>query len=388
MPASTQRLTSLDGLRGLAALVVLFHHVLLASVPVLAAAHLTGATTLPGWAAALVNTPLHLLWAGQEWVLVFFALSGFVLTVPAVRGKAFSAARYYPHRLLRLYGPVWAAIAFAVALRMLVPHDPVPGASWWLAAHQEPISAWELEHDGTLVFGTGGFAATSVLWSLRWEVLFSLFLPAFVLLASRTRRTPWMVAAGALLVIAVGGGDAPHYMPAFLLGSVMAFQVERLHALGRRLEAPGARRVLAKAGLVAFFVLAMTSTWWLRPGPGVAEGLVRALVAAGACVAVALPFALRPVRSFLDSPVMQWLGSRSFSLYLVHEPIVVAAAFALGASAGVAPVAAVAVPLALVAAEVFFRVAERPIHHLSRALGIAVERRLGARPRRTAEQPA
>src|SRR4029077_1970080 len=73
--ASSERLTSLDGLRGLAAIVVMIHHIVLAAVPVLAAVYVAGAHgALPAWADVLVHSPLHLLWAGEEFVLVFFAL--------------------------------------------------------------------------------------------------------------------------------------------------------------------------------------------------------------------------------------------------------------------------------------------------------------------------
>jgi peptidoglycan/LPS O-acetylase OafA/YrhL len=354
----------------------------LASVPVLAAVYLTGAhPTLPGWAAALVQTPLHLLWAGEEFVLVFFALSGFVLTMPTVRGHAFDAARYYPYRLLRLYGPVWAAMVVAVVLHSAVPHDAVHGASWWLNAHDEPVGAWQVEHDGTLIFGTGGFAATSVLWSLRWEVLFSLFLPVFLWIGRRTRGMPWVLAAVAFLVLALSGGhDSPRYMPAFLLGSLMAFQIDRLRLLGDRLAAPTAGNRAVKLGLVVVCVAAITAGWWVQDawlGHGVVRDVVqhalRSVVALGACVAVALPLVVRSFARFLDTPVMQWTGARSFSLYLVHEPIVVSAAFALGGRASIVALAAIAVPVALLAAEVFFRAAERPIHGLSRRVG-----RLGA----------
>jgi peptidoglycan/LPS O-acetylase OafA/YrhL len=131
-----------------------------------------------------------------------------------------------------------------------------------------------------------------------------------------------------------------------------------------------------KATLVAACVVAMTSVWWLQPHSSVVEHGLRAVVAAGACIAVALPLLLGSLRSFLETPVMQWAGSRSFSLYLVHEPIVVAAAFALGGTASVVLVAALAVPVALVAAEGFFRVAERPMHRWSRAFGQWVEARV------------
>ena len=46
-----ERLPSLDGLRGFAALVVLTHHVVMAGVPLLAAAYVAGShAAAPGWA--------------------------------------------------------------------------------------------------------------------------------------------------------------------------------------------------------------------------------------------------------------------------------------------------------------------------------------------------
>ena len=195
-PSRPERLPSLDGLRGFAALVVLTHHVVMAGVPLLAAAYVAGShTAVPGWADVLTYSPLHLLWAGEEFVLVFFALSGFVLTMPTVRGRGFSPARYYP---LSPPAPVRPGLGGDPLRRRPAvcssPHAAVHDASWWLNAHSESVNAWQLEHDGTLVFGTGGFAATSVLWSLRWEVLFSLFLPVFLFIGTRTRGMPWVVA--------------------------------------------------------------------------------------------------------------------------------------------------------------------------------------------------
>jgi peptidoglycan/LPS O-acetylase OafA/YrhL len=381
--ARTERLPALDGLRGVAAFIVLAHHVVLAGVPLLAAVYLSGADpVLPGWAWALVRTPLHVLWSGEEIVLVFFALSGFVLAMPAVRGAALSPARYYPHRLLRLYGPVWAAIGLALASRVVVGHHAVDGASWWLNAHDEHVAAAGVLHDVTLVSGTAGFEVTSVLWSLRWEVVYSLALPLVLLVGARTRDRPGGAAALAVGALALFGAHAaPRYLPAFVLGSLMAFQVDRLRAVGATLAAPTAGNRLARGAAAVACLALLTSDWWVTPwlwlpvgyARTVLEHAVPAAVALGACLAVALPFLLGDLRRVLERPAVQWAGSRSFSLYLVHEPIVVAVAFALGGRAPVLLLAAAAIPAAVVAAELFFRVAERRIHRWSRRLGRACE---------------
>ncbi|MDA4895261.1 acyltransferase family protein, partial [Streptomyces sp. MS2A] len=104
------RITGLDGLRGVAALVVLLYHASLVARPWLDPAAWT----------TLTETPLKLLLAGTESVLIFFVLSGIVVALPALRG-GFDWARYYPARLLRLYVPVAAALLFAAALIVLLP---------------------------------------------------------------------------------------------------------------------------------------------------------------------------------------------------------------------------------------------------------------------------
>ena len=82
-PRGAGRLRELDGLRGLAAVVVLIHHCLL-TVPALAE---VGARpgTVPGGALErlLALTPAHLLWGGYEAVLVFFILLFSPVTFPA-----------------------------------------------------------------------------------------------------------------------------------------------------------------------------------------------------------------------------------------------------------------------------------------------------------------
>src|SRR3954470_23660048 len=105
----SNRLPSLDGLRGLAALVVVVHHCAL-TVPALAAQMFGPDNSSPAW--WLAWTPAYLLWAGREAVLVFFVLSGFVLSLPRLSGgKSGRWASYYRKRMVRLYVPVVAAVA-------------------------------------------------------------------------------------------------------------------------------------------------------------------------------------------------------------------------------------------------------------------------------------
>ena len=74
------RLAALDGLRGIAALVVVFHHIYQIARPFIE-------PTTHAWAVGslwwfISSTPIKLLSAGSESVLVFFVLSGLVVPLP------------------------------------------------------------------------------------------------------------------------------------------------------------------------------------------------------------------------------------------------------------------------------------------------------------------
>lgn len=84
-PPLLPRVRALDGIRGLAAVVVVVHHTFLVS-PLLANPYQNPYDVRPGTIAWWATyTPLHLFWDGTEAVFVFFVLSGFVLSLPLAR---------------------------------------------------------------------------------------------------------------------------------------------------------------------------------------------------------------------------------------------------------------------------------------------------------------
>jgi peptidoglycan/LPS O-acetylase OafA/YrhL len=98
----------------------------------------------------------------------------------------------------------------------------------------------------------------------------------------------------------------------------------------------------------------------------------------GGALLIFVFIAWRPAVGLGSKTLMRWLGSRSFSLYLVHEPVVVSVAMVLKTTQPL-NVGLVAIPLALLAAEVFFRLVERPSHRFSRTAGKAMEDRMRRR---------
>jgi peptidoglycan/LPS O-acetylase OafA/YrhL len=391
-PGENGRLPSLDGLRGLAALVVLAHHTLLASEPTLAGPYHDGpfpAGGSVGW--LLTYTPLHILWAGPEFVVVFFVLSGFVLSRPTAAGGARPRAlSYYPRRLLRLYLPVWAAVALAAALHLALSHASLPTASWWLDAHSEPLTLEAVRQDaGLLSKYTGHWAVLDVLWSLRWEVLFSLALPLLlavtVWVPSRSSRHSLSALVALLCCAALAWHGSSEYLlelPPFVLGMVLAFRLEQIERLGQRLRGRTPGSVSLKLLLAVACVCGLTADWWIPFGGDPAmEGFAAVVVALGACLTVVAALVLVSFGAFLRSPPMAWTGRRSYSLYLVHSPIVVALAFAAGGRFSLGYLLA-AFSLSLGAAAIFFGLIEAPAHRFARGIGARSSRVPPARPAR------
>lgn len=354
------RVRALDGLRGVAALVVVVYHVLLASsAPLSQALARPNGPHLTPLLYALAYTPLRIVWAGPEWVIVFFVLSGFVLTLAVSGSNRFDAWFYYPSRFVRLYVPVWGALVVAAAAHTLVAHNAVPSATGWLNLHAVPFTVSALGHEGTLVFGAGDRWFTTVLWSLHWEVIFSLLLPLFVVAA---RANPLVAGSIALALTTLGLHSGwLHFLPTFMLGCAMAFEADRIRSLFSK------RRVWM-VGLPAAVAL-LTADAWLRSGAG--EVIALPLEAAGAAAFVALALAANPFGAALCKKPLQLLGKRSFTLYLVHEPLLVAVAFLLGGAPPVS-LAVVAFPLIVLVTEAFFRTVERPSHVWARWAGTTV----------------
>jgi len=377
----SNRISSLDGLRGLAALVVVFAHAIFASVPALADGFRTGD---PGPASAglraLLYTPLHIVWAGQEAVMVFFVLSGFVLARAARGWDARRFAAYYPARLLRLYVPIWGAVAVGVIAHALVTRSHVEGATWWLNEHAVKLDSHSVVQAATLLGGWGGFAVDPILWSMRWEIVFSIALPLFALVAAG--RT-WALGPGLATAVAatiLSPNDLVSYMAVFLLGVLLAGGEPWLARFRRHLARRTAGTRTIEAGLTAAVVLGLTAHWWTgaqHGAPALEDRLIACVVALAATAAVVTASSAPTWIRMLTLRPLRWAGSRSYAIYLVHAPVIVAFAFALGGRPEAVSFIIVAFALAAAAGEIFHRGVEGPSHRLSRRLSHRMRR---ARP--------
>ncbi len=343
-----RRLETLDSLRGLAAVAVVASH-LLHVRPAFGTRPWHG-PLLP-WEWALKATPLAVLVDGHAAVLVFFVLSGLVLAGPLLAPARPPYGAFALKRFLRLYPPYAAALLGAAALQAWFGAGAPHGPSAWLATSWTDRFSAGAVADYALMLGNR-LALDNPVWSLDVEMRISLLLPLLLLPVRRWRPAAPLLAAGLLASGAVlrPWGAPPViwssllYAGMFLLGTALAGQVGRLRAVR-----PGwpALVMLAGAWAVLFLV-------WRE-----------ALEAVGAAMLVAAVLMRGPPAALCETAAARFLGRISFSLYLVHVPVLMAVLAVLGTT----PfwrVVVVFVPVSLAVAWAFHRIIEIPSHALSR----------------------
>lgn len=279
MPGREKRILSLDGLRGLGALMVFLYHVDIMVKPFGAG----GPSLFPGTAS----------------VMVFFILSGIVLSlVPFKRmgSGGYDWLGYYPRRVVRLCVPLFAAIALAL---------PMGYVAWRLGSASR--SALAVAYDAGLptavhdilmqfdvlfnvsnglndLFGAQLVRVDSPVWSMSWELWFSLTLPLAIWCISRIRRTGLAVVAAfiAVLVSYWTGYFPLRLCLMFWLGVMAARQFDKIKAVKLSIQAELALLV-ASVG-----VIELSLVW--HPG-GVLEALESTAMNAACLVVVVVAIA-------------------------------------------------------------------------------------------------
>ena len=330
------RISSLDGLRGVAALTVVAHHTL---------------ECLGDFAQEHLKTAFLTL--GQQCVWLFFVISGVVLSRSALRPD-FTAGTFLISRVVRLYLPTAAAATLTYISMLVVSRRSLTGNTW-IDSHPKAISLSAIASDFSLVDSTSGNLMP--LWSLKWEMLYSAFLLVFLVIA-KSAKWQFLLLAG-VWIGSSGLGALPFYASMFLIGTVIGVKFDSFEGFLRSRTFFGSFVTLA--GL-AFIGAGNFLQGWTHLQVSGNFAILLSLVGITGLVISAETSILGP---FLRSRTVQFLGLISFSLYLVHEPILIAAA-RLGRQNPWITIAASIVSVGF--AYLFYKIIEKRAHVLSRSL--------------------
>ena len=318
------------------------------------------------------------LFPGTASVMVFFILSGIVLSlVPFKRmgSGGYDWLGYYPRRVVRLCVSLFAAIALAlpagyVAWRLgstsrsalAVTYD----AGLLTAVHDILMQfdvLFNVSDDGSNLFGAPLVRVDSPVWSMSWELWFSLTLPLAIWCISRIRRTGLAVVTTfmAVLVSHWSGYFPLRFCLMFWLGVMVAKRFDKIKAV--KIPVPVELALL----MASVGVIELSLVW--HPG-GVLEAIKSTAMNAACLVVVVVSIADGFTRRALSTAPMVFLGKVSYSLYLTHA-IVIGALAALLPKLGIADplaIAVVSLPASMLAAVAFWRIIEVPSMNLSRSL--------------------
>lgn len=304
--AAPRRVVGLDGLRGLAAVYVLMFHCWLltfAGFP---------ANRGPAWTGVFMY--------GRLAVVFFLALSGFSLALsPAVKGwRLGGVVTFARRRAWRILPPYWAALLFS----LWVGYNVVAASHYGPpTARTDAVYALMLQDVLWAPTPNGAF------WSIAVEAELYIAFPLLILLRRRIGAVGVLAFAFVPLVVygllapnanPVEGSNhlVPNLTPVFVAGMVAAGVVTASDRI-RRIPWQGLAVVTA-APVVAVIVV-RGSVWTVSHYFWIDLAVIPAMVFLIMSVATGTAVSLRRL---LDTKPMRSLGSFSYSLYLVHLPIV------------------------------------------------------------------
>jgi peptidoglycan/LPS O-acetylase OafA/YrhL len=349
------RLRGIDALRGVAALTVVVHHFLIANPVFIDSTHLNDM-------AWLKVTPLHFFWAGREAVVLFFILSGFVLSIPWWDGRRPATGAFLVRRFFRIYPAYLVAVLAAAAGDVLLSKHGLAGMSeWFNSVWVQPLDATTLVSHLLLILPFDPQPLDPVLWSLIHEMRISLLFPFLMWFVM---RYDWRFVIGVLVPLSWFGGlfmagswvSSLEFLLMFAVGALLARERVRIAAFVRGISS---FRLLT---VILLAVPVYTLYLWLPVPPKLwySSSLDDWSVCLASLVLIAAALGAYERLPRLVEVLGRALGKISYSLYLIHAVVLISLIYLL---AGVMPVVVrelLALPIVFAVAALMYVAVERP----------------------------
>ncbi len=388
--SNSHRLHALDSLRGIAAFIVVLTHCFM---------------VWPDFVKAQVPwisfSPARILIAGHASVILFFALSGYVLSFPFLKNDAQPYLPYIVKRICRIYIPFTFAIFLAVLLYTHIT-QATEGSLWFHNEWQKRPLTFEVVFRHLLMTGrSDDIWLDGAMWSLVDEMRISFCFPLLIIFCRKLHTAIFLALSlyvGTTFAIIFTGNDwsflmsdrlaetfllTARYIPFFMMGILLAKNNDTIQIWLQRLPRAWLAALLICA--FGFFCLPMEiyNPYILSLFPAGKNNAATQFVT-DALVGLAGGFFIIYARRISSSDScfnvlhwapIEWLGKTSYSLYLVHLPIVLFLFNALLGKMNYWLIVLMVIGISLATASIFYWVVERPSIRLGKYLAALLERR-------------
>jgi peptidoglycan/LPS O-acetylase OafA/YrhL len=311
-------LAFLDGIRALMAIIVVLEHIYQA---------LRFSDDPPVLPKMLWNI-LAMFNVGQAPVVVFICLSGFVLTFPVLNGN-FDLGSFAKKRFQRIYPPYIAGLVFSIVMTL---------CCHWLQNESTTsvVSAGSLFTHTFLIHNFTKYITSlnGTHWTVAVEVqIYLLFALVWQPLACKFGRTiPNVLFVVTPILITIAGYSLQYeyqlYVTYFTCGGLTALCWTKCHAQERY------KATVKSISYAGYIILACVIGIIMTNRGAYASSLqapIDVLIAIATCLTILnLSFAgettLKPIHAIkcgLETPILSRVASYSYSLYLIHYPIVI-----------------------------------------------------------------
>lgn len=305
--------TELDGLRGIASLMVGVNHAL--SIPAIAAS-----ATVSGLAIARLSGLIN----GALAVDLFFIMSGFFLTFMLENFQRRTIFAFYVRRFTRLVPPaaisvlcIYLFVKLAIAGKPASPLDGSELLQFRIDNAAIPLKILLLNL--TLIRHT----LNPPLWTIRLEIFASLLFPALLFLKTRLAAA-WYKFGLFIILLALAiplnstqklGLDVFHYLYIFYAGILARDFGPRIATLAPRLQYALLGIAVLALALIGEFIPVFQHPISFDLPATVFGTILVALLAHGKIPAI---------RTLMNSPVVQFFGRISYSFYLMSWLTIIA----------------------------------------------------------------
>lgn len=318
------RFMELEGLRGLAAIVVVVYHAMIMFYPGIAYGHNLSLAPVQNmrFEDNLYGNPLSVFLSGGFAVAIFFVLSGFVLSIGFFQtGKQSIIQRLASKRYLRLMLPALASTILVFLLVILglsinrqatidITHSGSLATNWNFI----PDFFEAIKQGTTTIFLQSGGSYNTVLWTMYYEFIgsFIVFVTLLVFGLSRYR----LIIYGALAWLTFG-----MWFFGIILGMVLAdiyAHRSQIFLVGRRIWT---WPVLIGGLLIGGYPILSTkgTVYELLTNANYTDEQNAAIyMSLGAILVVIAVLSAPPLTRILKHPRISILGRYTYSLYLVH----------------------------------------------------------------------